>query len=612
MKKGKEFIFITVLSALLFPALTFASYPAIQYPDVPPIERMHQNGGFTVYVEQQGKWREVGKITYDEFFRERAIDLGRYLSGDEEIRIRLVQKGGEAAHIDSVFLGNRPPLEVIAVARGTAKLSKKDFDVIDVFGKSVDVVFNKNIRDKTLKLTARVEATNKGIPFQFPLDNLRRKMDANAHFYHYMLNSRKGDMKLDGHLGEVSGQLPFFRKYSLSVTGHPSNYTYGWVWNDNRNLYVAMDFTPDDTMDGDKDYAKVYINTGRGVKEFRVSVPERRWGRPGFTYTNRVPYQHKVYEFKIPLREIGKENVHDNDEILLAFSAYGTAATTAGACCYGDGTSLCTPADVFTCEQLSGRYQGDDVPCASAGCGPGRYIYSALIDSVPGGGDVEVVQKGESPHSIHGIDYIVRIDFDGQTGQFLQTHIDQYQGGSGFVTIQSEPSTHSIGYGNGYHNASVVEFRGLKSMLGNPENMKIIYHASREYLNDYTDPFQFPSHSSVPSLTQWGMIILSLLLAGIALLVLWKRDSATVRLISILLIVLSLTGIVSANFLCPDKICLDGLIEDWAEIAASRSVTDPAGDSSANDSFEDIFAGYITSDDTYFYFRMDVDVPIHS
>jgi hypothetical protein len=605
MKKIKGFILISVLTLLLFPALTFASYPANQYPDVPPIEKMQQNGEYTVYVEQGGKWQEAGEITYDEFFRERSVDLRKYLSGNEKVRIKLIQKGGEAAHIDSVFLGNRPPVEVIGVAKGLRKLSKKDFDVIDAFGKSIEVIFNGNVKDKTLKLTARVEGINRGIPFQFPFDNLCRKVDTKAHFYPYKLNSRKGDMKIDGHLNEVSNQLPFFKEYSLSVTGHPSNYTYGWVWNDDKNLYVAIDFTPDNTMDGDKDYAKVYVSTKSGVKEFKVSVPETRWGNPGFSYTNKVGYQHKVYEFQIPLTEIGKESLHGNNEILLAFSAYGTAGAS-GACCYGDGTSTCINTNQLNCENnLQGLFKYA-TSCSSTNCLPGSYTYEALIDTIPGGGDFEVVQGDEPPHEIHGIDYIVSIQFNGLTGVLGPTQIRKYQGG-GFVALPQDASTHNIGYGNGYDGASVVEFRALKSDLGNPQNMTIIYHASRTGANDYTDPFQYPSQSSIPSLSQWGMIILSLLLAVTALLILRKRKTMTAKLLCSLLIMLSISGIALA-FICTDIICLDGGITDWEALGVSPSVVDAKHDSSAHDSFEDIFAGYITSDDTYFYFRMDMDV----
>jgi hypothetical protein len=611
MEKGKRTAFCTVLVIVfLLPVFLFASYPVNQYPSVTPVEKMHPNGKYDVYVMKEGKWQKAGKLIFDEFFREREIDLSKYLSGEEKIKIKLAQKGGEAAHIDSVFLGGTPPVEVIGIAKGLTKLSKKDFDVSDTFGKSIEVIFDKKMKDNTLKLTARVEGINKGIPFQFPLDNLCRKMDTNAHFYPYKLNSRKGDMKVDGHLDEVSKQLPFFKEYSLSITGHPSNYTYGWVWNDDKNLYVTIDFTPDNTMDGNKDYAKVYVNTKNGTKEFKVSVPETRWGSPGFSYTNNVGYQHKVYEFKIPLTEIGKDSAHGNDEILLAFSAYGTAATT-GACCYGSGTSSCAVNSTSYCENtLHGSYQGDLSTCISANCQPGPYVYEALIDSIPGGGGVLVVQGNEAPHEVQGIDYIVKIFFDGSTGILGPTNIYQYQGvGPGFVEINSDSFTHTIGYGNGYDGSSVVEFRALKSLLGNPQNMRIIYHASRLYANDYTDPFQYPESTAIPSLSQWGMIMLSFFLAISALLILRKRKTATAKLLGSLLIILILSGAAWAVF-CTDIICLDGGVNDWNSLGITPSLVDTKNDSSVDDSFEDIFSGYITSDENYFYFRMDVDVQL--
>ena len=62
-------------------------------------------------------------------------------------------------------------------------------------------------------------------------------------------------------------------------SGHPQGTTYGWVRDDGKTLYVAMDFTSDNTYDGDADYAKVYVKVGNALREFKVSVPEHRWGK---------------------------------------------------------------------------------------------------------------------------------------------------------------------------------------------------------------------------------------------------------------------------------------------------------------------------------------------
>ena len=256
------------------------------------------------------------------------IDLSRYVPVDEIVRVRLVQSGGGAAHIDSVLLAGMPANEIKGVEEAEAldRISRKNYDVIDVLSKNIDLTFPATKKNRVMSLTARVESRDIGkTPFQFPLANLHKKMDGEAKYYTYQLNSAKDALKAD-----VRKTAPFFREYSRTGSGHPSGYTYGWVRNDDKNLYVTIDFTPDNTMDGDKDYAKVYAKTKAGLKGFRVSVPEEKWGRPFFTYTDKVEYQHKVYEFTIPLKEIGIVDKNKDSELLLAFAAYGTALPAGG------------------------------------------------------------------------------------------------------------------------------------------------------------------------------------------------------------------------------------------------------------------------------------------
>jgi hypothetical protein len=317
MNKSKKItLFLTILALLLFPVLTRAEYHVPPPLNINSIETIQPNGGYIIYVFQNNKWQEAGTLTFDKFFREREIDLSRYVSGGEEVKVRLVQKGGGAAHIDSVFLGGEPPVHVTNVENGLKKLYRKDFDVIDAFGKDITVVFPEKTKGKTLSLTARVESTVIGkTPFQFPTENLFKKMDTDSKFYTYKMNPGN----------DISYLQPIFKEYSRTGSGHPSGYTYGWVSNDDKNLYVKIDFTPDNTMDGGKDYAKVYIKTENGLKEFKESVDETRWGNPAFTYTDKVQYQHKVYDFQIPLKELAINKLKKGRELSLAFSAYGTA-----------------------------------------------------------------------------------------------------------------------------------------------------------------------------------------------------------------------------------------------------------------------------------------------
>jgi hypothetical protein len=313
---------ILMLSVLLFvfliPALIIAKTDSTLL-GLNSVEKMKPEGEYIISIFNGDKWQEAGRLSCDRFFRERKIDLSPYLKEEGKVLIRLTQRGGGAAHIDSVFLGGMSPIDVKGSPDAIAlkKLSKKDFDVIDAYSKDLELSFPSD-GDKKITLTARVEGTViSKTPFQFPVENLMKEMNTHSRFYTYEINSET--MTPESKL--------IFKEYSKTGSGHPSGFTYGWVNNDDENLYVKIDFTPDNTMDGNKDYAKVYAKTDDGIKEFKISELETKWGKPQFIYTDKVDYQHKVYEFKIPLKELGLKEVSAENAVplQLAFSAYGTS-----------------------------------------------------------------------------------------------------------------------------------------------------------------------------------------------------------------------------------------------------------------------------------------------
>ncbi|MBI5631875.1 MAG: carboxypeptidase regulatory-like domain-containing protein [Nitrospirae bacterium] len=313
--------FSLALLLLLLPVLVFANPEVIKTTaqNLNSLEKMKPNGEYNIEVFRDSKWQQAGSLAFDQFFSEKTVEIAPSAT-DETVRIKITQKGGHAAHIDAVFLGAVPPVE----ARGEdaslimKKISQKDFDVMDASGKETELVFKATGTSSSLSITARIEGERiSETPFQYPLANLYKKIDSRAKFYTYKLDSKENNAS------------PFFKEYSVTGSGHPSGYTYGWVSNDGKSLHVKIDFTPDNTMDGPKDYAKVYVKTEAGIKEFKVSVPETRWGRPDFTYTDKVAYQHKVYDFEIPFTELGIKDAKKAAELQLAFAAYGTAAPSA-------------------------------------------------------------------------------------------------------------------------------------------------------------------------------------------------------------------------------------------------------------------------------------------
>ena len=274
-------------------------------------------------------WREVGTLAYDRHLREQRLALPRPSNSDFLV-VRVTHTGATAAHVDAALLDGAAPLHVYGAAEETAlalhKLAAREYDVVDIEGRTLTLVFAAQ-QGGTLALTARIEPERiTQTPFQFPLTNLYQTMTPDAAFYSYEWDSQPGTLTVDGDLADEGLGTPFFKEFSQTGTGHPSADTYGWVRNDSDTLYVAIDFVPDNTMDGDKDYTTVYINTPTGLRAFKASVPDQTWGMPGFTYTPRAVYQHKVYEFAIPLIELGLDALAPGDELPLAFAAYGTAA----------------------------------------------------------------------------------------------------------------------------------------------------------------------------------------------------------------------------------------------------------------------------------------------
>jgi hypothetical protein len=293
------------------------------------LEKMKPNGEYVISVWRSNHWEEAGRLGYDRFLREREIDLAGFSNNDQKIVVRIKQIGGGAAHIDSIFVGNQPPLQIrnSNIKHVLKKLSHRDMDVIDATRKSFEMTFEASGMVKKLRLTARVEnRTIPTIPFQFPLANLYRSGDRLVKFYPYKLGRNAllpERVNCAEYIKTIGSQPPLFKVFSPPISGHPPGFTYGWVSNDKSNLYVTLDFTSDNTCDGDKDYAKVFIQIPKGIKQYKITVDETKWGNSYFTYTDKVSYQHKVYDFVIPFSEF--DPTGKRDELKLAFAAYGTS-----------------------------------------------------------------------------------------------------------------------------------------------------------------------------------------------------------------------------------------------------------------------------------------------
>ncbi|RMF16537.1 MAG: choice-of-anchor D domain-containing protein, partial [Candidatus Dadabacteria bacterium] len=299
------------------------------------------NGQFSVEVWRNGAWSAVDTLSFGQFYTHQRTRIAA--DGTHPVRIRIRQSGGGLAHIDALSLRGAASAVLPGLDRAELdKLLRSDHDVLDATRRELvaDIVPTGNSVE--LDLHARVEppqiSTHR---FVYPVHDRLGRDDSVHSTYRYRLGSRPGRLTPDGELQEVAQAEPFFSGFWPTGSGHPDGTTYGWVSDDGEFLYVAVDFTADNTLDGDKDYAAVIVRTAYGERTFRLSVNETDWGQVGFTYTPRVNYQHKVYEFKIPLAELGIEKPTLWQQLLaaaglasptrapvveFAVAAYGTAS----------------------------------------------------------------------------------------------------------------------------------------------------------------------------------------------------------------------------------------------------------------------------------------------
>jgi len=285
----------------------------------------HTNGEMTLWMADNNQVHKLGALAYGKHITSNSIDVSnRNLSGN--VRLYITHKGNSAAHIDAVLIDNRGPVSVDGTIedKGLAirKLTAVNNDLIDAHNRRIQFDFYLSQPAQKITLAARIEPEQLSpYAFFFPPENLYSQIDTRSLFYEYAIDRQTGEIGIDQITGTVK---PFFKVFSKSGSGHPSEFTYGWVSNDAKNLYVTIDFSGDNTLDRNgKDYARVYINTKEGIKIFSVTQEKREWGIPKFTYTASNSFQHRVYEFVIPFLALGTTMT---ENIKIAFEVYGTNA----------------------------------------------------------------------------------------------------------------------------------------------------------------------------------------------------------------------------------------------------------------------------------------------
>jgi parallel beta-helix repeat protein len=235
------------------------------------------------------------------------------------LTIRVSQHGHDAAYLDYVALtmGDTlyQPTAAVDLETGACVLRKiliPEYDVCYAWNRTIELTWEAVPADTTLIMRAMEEDLGEehGSPLYYPL--LRE-----GHTLTYTIGD-DGGIPVDGILEEPAE--PDFTVFWKPESPHPEGYTYGWLHADDHYVYAAVEITADNTPDKE-DWGALFVMVDGELREFRVSCNDREWGAIGFQYTASVPYEHRIYEFQIPLTEL---DAQVGDELHYGFGAYGT------------------------------------------------------------------------------------------------------------------------------------------------------------------------------------------------------------------------------------------------------------------------------------------------
>jgi hypothetical protein len=275
------------------------------------------SGSFDILVWKNGDWHLQGELDFYDY----ETLLLPLENGVGQLKLRLEQHGHDGAFVDYVAVKKENttyhPISAINVDSSTDVLTKvlsPEYDVCNAWESTLEIVWDSLPENITLVIRAMEEDLDEahGGPLYYPY--IPRGYTAG----YTLIND--GGITVDGMLEESTE--PAFSVFWRPSTPHPDGYTYGWLHCDGDYLYAAIEVTGDNTPD-EGDWGALYVMVDGELREFRVSCDESKWGVNGFQYTSSVPYEHRIYEFMIPLSEI---NALAGDEIQYGFGCYGTFA----------------------------------------------------------------------------------------------------------------------------------------------------------------------------------------------------------------------------------------------------------------------------------------------
>ena len=237
------------------------------------------------------------------------------------------------------------------------------------------------------------------------------------------------------------------------------------------------------------------------------------------------------------------------------------------------------------------------------------YIYTVLFDTDnnPATGCNVPVDDQNISTTFLGAERLVAVTVDrtGTGGIVTGITVQSCDNGTFGAAEPVSPGGWPVGKGNGVEGGDVIEGFVPATALGGGGLARVAFTASiatpgSDVMLTTADggPILFAVPVHVPALSTAGLALCVLLLGGVGLWALRRRRRAhQAALVALAL----MAGVATAK---PLTIVMDGQVGDWGVLPPVA--TDPTSDNTNPDSGEDLVAGFLTTDGTRVYFRVDV------
>jgi hypothetical protein len=279
-----------------------------------------ESASFYISQEINGEW----VLRYKEPFTVEYSTKEFVLDNQDTIRVQIEQKNIPFGDIEQVVL--KACEEEITPEYAKYVLSQEsvledilydDNNVIVNHENPIEILWNIPQgcnEDPILYLTANEYDSNPEDAFRFP--------NGKDYSVRYDFQNNKS-IVVDGEINEVDGiQEPLFKPFWTPATGHPADYTYIYLSDDEQYVYLSLDIVIDNTKEYGLDWLKIIaLNSISGVqKEYLINDLVDIYGKCGFGLTSKVDYKHQTCEVRIPKSEIG------NNYLDFYLQYYGTMA----------------------------------------------------------------------------------------------------------------------------------------------------------------------------------------------------------------------------------------------------------------------------------------------